>query len=77
MYTFFVSELDLVPYSLTFFLGLFVSVEVGMIAGTLTHLAILVYNASKPKVAIEEGKVKATNATKKQSVHVELLCPSG
>ena len=51
------SEVDLIPYSLTFFLGLFVSVEVGMIAGTLTHLAMLVFSASRPKVTVTQGKV--------------------
>lgn len=51
------TEMDLIPYCLTFFLGLFVSVEIGMIAGTLAHLAILVYFASRPKVVIQDQKV--------------------
>ena len=34
------------PYTVTFALGLFVSVEVGLIAGTATHLCILLYKAS-------------------------------
>ena len=45
------------PYCLTLLLGLFVSVQVGMIAGTLAHLSILVYFSSRPKVSIRDGKV--------------------
>ena len=49
-------EIDLIPYSLTFFCGLFVSVEIGIIAGTIAHLLILVYFSSKPKVTITEER---------------------
>jgi MFS superfamily sulfate permease-like transporter len=50
-------KLDFVPYTITFVLGLFVSVEVGLIAGTITHLCILLYKASRPNVLIKEGKI--------------------
>ena len=50
-------ELDFVPYTVTFALGLFVSVEVGLIAGTATHLCILLYKASKPRVVVEERSI--------------------
>ena len=52
-----VPELDFVPYTVTFALGLFVSVEVGLIAGTATHLCILLYKASKPRVVVEERSI--------------------
>ena len=58
-----VSELDFVPYTVTFALGLFVSVEVGLIAGTATHLCILLYKASKPRVTVEERSIDDDNGT--------------
>ena len=45
-----VPELDFVPYTVTFALGLFVSVEVGLIAGTATHLCILLYKVCTPEI---------------------------
>ncbi len=47
--------MDLIPYTLTLLVGLFYKVEAGMILGTLAHLAILVFRASKPAVEAEEG----------------------
>ncbi|XP_059079946.1 sodium-independent sulfate anion transporter-like isoform X2 [Tigriopus californicus] len=50
-------KIDLVPFCLTFFLGLFVRVEVGMIVGTLVHLSMLIFTASRPKVTVKEGQI--------------------
>ena len=46
-------RVDLMPYSLTFVLGLLVSVEVGLIAGTLLHIVMLVHSSSAPAVDIQ------------------------
>eukprot|EP00095_Tigriopus_kingsejongensis_P006119 maker-scaffold98_size375582-snap-gene-1.13 protein:Tk06119 transcript:maker-scaffold98_size375582-snap-gene-1.13-mRNA-1 annotation:"sulfate transporter " len=50
-------KVDLVPYCLTFFLGLFVRVEVGMMVGTLAHLSMLIFTASRPKVTVKDGQI--------------------
>ena len=52
----FVLEIDYIPYTITFSLGLFVSVETGLIAGTITHLCMLMYRATVPDVKIELRK---------------------
>jgi len=44
--------MDIVPYALTLLIGLFVSPEMGMIVGTLSHLCILLYSSGNPKVSI-------------------------
>ena len=49
-------KIDIIPYLITFLVGIFVSVEMGMIVGTSTHLLILLYSSSQPKVAIELRK---------------------
>ena len=54
----FFSELDLIPFGVTLGVGVFVSVEMGMIAGTLTHLAILLYISNTPKINIQKIKVR-------------------
>ena len=43
---------DLLPYSLTFVLGLLVSVEIGLIAGSLLHVVMLVHSNSSPVLDI-------------------------
>ena len=43
---------DLLPYSLTFVLGLLVSVEIGLIAGSLLHIVMLVHSNSSPVLEI-------------------------
>lgn len=53
-------KIDLVPYSLTFLLGLFVNVETGMIVGTMTHLVMLVYLSTKPNIHINQGDAFTT-----------------
>ena len=42
---------------MTLGVGVFVSVEMGMIAGTLTHLAILLYTSNTPKIVVQKIKV--------------------
>ena len=46
---------DLVPYTLAFIIGLLVSVEMGLIVGTLVHMAILVYTTSSPDIKFQEN----------------------
>ena len=48
-------KMDLIPYSLTFFVGLLVSVEMGLITGTLVHMVILIYSTSTPAIKIEQN----------------------
>jgi len=50
-------KLDLLPYTVTFLLGLFWSVEMGLIVGSLLHLSLLLYQQSKPSIQStkEEG----------------------
>ena len=69
----FFSEIDLIPFSVTLGVGVFVSVEMGMIAGTLTHLAILLYTSNTPKINIEKVKVIATK--KVDGALCQLFCP--
>lgn len=47
------SGIDLIPYSLTFFLGLFWNVESGLIVGCLVHVCLLLYSQSKPLVLVQ------------------------
>lgn len=49
---------DMVPYTLTFFIGLFVSPEMGMIIGTCSHLCILMYTSGTPKVSISKAQAE-------------------
>ncbi len=51
------AEVDLIPFSLTFFIGLFVSPEIGMIVGATTHTAILLYSSGTPRILITKAKV--------------------
>ena len=46
-------KVDLIPYSLTFLIGLLYSVEMGLIAGTLVHILILTYTTSSPDIKIQ------------------------
>ena len=48
------AELDLFPYTVTFVLGLFWSVEMGLIVGCLLHLSLLLYQQSKPSIQVIE-----------------------
>ena len=45
-------RVDLLPYTLTFVLGLLVSVEIGLIAGSLLHIVMLVHSNSSPVIEI-------------------------
>jgi len=47
-------KVDLLPYTVTFLLGLFWSVEMGLIVGCLLHLALLLYQQSKPSIEVTE-----------------------
>ena len=40
------------PYTVTFLLGLFWSVEMGLIVGCVLHLALLLYQQSKPEIQV-------------------------
>jgi MFS superfamily sulfate permease-like transporter len=52
------AEIDLVPYSLTFLLGLAWSVEIGLILGSLAHLCLLLHSQARPAVlAQHQGPV--------------------
>ena len=53
-------KLDLIPYTVTLLIGIFGSVEIGMIIGTSIHLGILLYTSSLPKVTIQEKRVEDT-----------------
>ena len=48
-------RVDLLPYTLTFVLGLLVSVEIGLIAGSLVHIVMLVHSNSSPAVDIKHS----------------------
>ena len=47
-------KIDMVPYTLTFFIGLFVNPETGLIIGTCSHLCILVYTSGTPNNSISK-----------------------
>ena len=47
-------KVELVPYCLAFIIGLLVSVEMGLIVGTLVHMALLVYTTSSPEIKFQE-----------------------
>ena len=51
-------KIDMVPYTLTFLIGLFVSPSMGLIVGSCSHLAILMYTSGTPKVSISKAKVR-------------------
>jgi sodium-independent sulfate anion transporter 11 len=53
-------KVDIIPYLLTLLVGIFVSVEIGMIVGTSVHLAILLYRSSHPEVWIKQKRVEDT-----------------
>jgi sodium-independent sulfate anion transporter 11 len=46
-------KIDLIPYTLTFLLGLFVNVETGLIVGCLVHVGLLLYSSSSPALLVE------------------------
>ena len=46
---------DLIPYCLTFVLGLFVNVETGLIVGCLAHIGLLLFSSSKPAIFVEHN----------------------
>ena len=48
----------MVPYALTFLIGLFVNPETGMIVGTCSHLCILVYTSGNPRMDITRAQVE-------------------
>jgi len=49
-------KIDMIPFTLTFLIGLFVSPEMGMIVGSCSHLCILIYTSGTPKVSISKRK---------------------
>jgi len=46
-------KIDLIPYFLTFVLGLFVNVETGLIIGCLAHIGLLLYSSSSPTLSVQ------------------------
>merc|ERR1719273_2284473 len=51
-------KIDMIPYTLTFFIGLFANPEMGLIIGSCIHLCILIYSSGTPKVNISKGQVE-------------------
>jgi len=51
-------KVDIIPYLITFLVGIFASVEMGMIVGTCAHLLILLYSSSQPQVLVEQRHVE-------------------
>ena len=49
-------KIDLIPYLITFFVGLLVKVEIGLISGTLVHMLILIYFNSSPSINIQDNQ---------------------
>jgi len=49
-------KVDLIPYSLTFILGLFVNVETGLIIGCVVHIGLLLYSSSSPTVMVDHSE---------------------
>ena len=45
---------ELVPYSVTIIIGLLISVEMGLIVGTLVHMTLLVITTSSPDIKFQE-----------------------
>ena len=45
---------ELVPYSVTIIIGLLISVEMGLIVGTLVHMNLLVITTSSPDIKFQE-----------------------
>ena len=48
-------KIDLLPYTLTFVIGLLVSVEMGLITGTLVHMVILISSTSSPSIKVVQN----------------------
>ena len=48
------AEADLVPYLLTFLLGLFWSVEMGLIVGSVVHICLVLHLLARPAVLVEQ-----------------------
>ena len=48
-------ERKVVSYCMAFIIGLLVSVEMGLIVGTLVHMALLVYTTSSPEIKVQES----------------------
>lgn len=46
-------RMDLIPYTLTFVLGLFWNVESGLIVGSLVHLGLLLFSQARPLILIQ------------------------
>lgn len=45
--------MDLIPYTLTFVLGLFWNVESGLIVGSLVHLGLLLFSQARPLIVLQ------------------------
>ena len=48
--------LDLVPYLVTFFTGIFVNVQTGLVVGTLLHIVILIYKSSNVSIVVNDRR---------------------
>ena len=64
-------KVELVPYSLACIIGLLVSVEMGLIVGTLVHITLLVYTTASPEIKFQE-----TSSHLVVSFHSDLYFPA-
>ena len=55
------SEIDLLPGFVCFFVGLFSELDYGIFAGVGLHVAIVLYQISRPKVVVEVRQTSATS----------------
>lgn len=53
------SEMEFVPWSLTFIVSLFVGLEWGMMTGFIISVVYLLYYAAKPGVKVKKGYVRS------------------
>jgi MFS superfamily sulfate permease-like transporter len=51
------SEMDLLPWSLTFFASLLISLEVGILSGVCVSVIFLLYYAARPSVKVKKAEV--------------------
>lgn len=49
--------MDLIPWSITFLVSLFVALEAGILSGLLISLIFLLYYAARPAIRIQRAEV--------------------
>jgi len=50
-------EMDLVPWGITFFTSLLISLEVGILSGVCVSVIFLLYYAARPSVKVKKAEV--------------------